>query len=107
MGQGYVLVNQSKGEIISFSHLPASKARELTGNPVTAAMTTWYLLRNIGNQISFMEEENVPLGYCDVTNLVINDLIRNDIIEDRGIEVIDSNEPEIFIRQLRNKWMDC
>lgn len=42
MGQGFVLINKSKPELVSYSHLPASKAKELTGNPVTAAITTWY-----------------------------------------------------------------
>lgn len=107
MGQGYVLVNKSKGEIISFAHLPVSKARELTGNPVTAAMTTWYLLSNIGDQISFIEEEHVVDDYRDVTNRLIDDLIKSQIIEDDGIEVFDPSEPEIFIRLLRNTWMDC
>lgn len=107
MGQGYILVNKSKGEIISFAHLPASKAKELTGNPVTAAMTTWYLLSNIGDQISFFEEENVLDDYHDVTDLLIDDLIKRQLIKDDGIEVFDSNEPEIFIRRLRNTWMDC
>lgn len=106
MGQGYVLVNKSKGEKISFLHLPASKARELTGNPVTAAITTWYLLSNKGDQISFIEEEKVSNNYRDVTNLIIDDLISKQIIEDDGIEVFDSNEPEVFIRLLRNTWMD-
>lgn len=106
MGQGYVLVNKSKRELISFAHLPASKARELSGNPVTAAMTTWYLLNNIGDQISFIEEEHIANDYCDVTNRLIDNLVASQIIEDHGIEMFDPSEPEIFIRLLRNIWMD-
>ncbi|RED51634.1 hypothetical protein [Cohnella lupini] len=105
MGQGFVLINKSKNELISFSHLPASKAKELTGNPVTAAITTWYLLKNIGDQICFIEEENAEDGYRDVTNIIIDDLILNNIIEDNGIDVFDPSEPEVFMRRLRNVWM--
>jgi len=43
MGATYVLVNYSKKETIGFLHIGASKAKELAGNPVAAAITTWYL----------------------------------------------------------------
>lgn len=88
--------------MISYAHLPASKAKELTGNPVTAAITTWYLLNNIGDQISFVDEENVEEDYRDVTSSIIDELIQNKIIEDDGEEVFDPEEPEVFIRRLRN-----
>ncbi len=83
-----------------------SKARELAMNPVTAAITTWYLLSNIGDQISFIEEEHVVDDYHDATDTLIDDLIKRKLIKDDGIEVFDPNEPEIFIRRLRNTWMD-
>lgn len=40
MGVGYVLVNYTKQEVVTYSHIPATKARELAGNPVSAAITT-------------------------------------------------------------------
>ncbi len=33
MGSGYILVNHTKKEKIYFLHIPATKARELAGNP--------------------------------------------------------------------------
>ncbi|WP_218832643.1 hypothetical protein [Paenibacillus sp. VTT E-133291] len=45
--------------------------------------------------------------YHDVTDLLIDDLIKRQLIKDYGIEVFDPNEPEMFIRRLRNTWMDC
>ncbi|SFS76328.1 hypothetical protein [Paenibacillus sp. BC26] len=89
MGQNYVLINNSKKELIGLAHLPASKARELIGNPVTAAITTWYLLQNSGDNILFVEEERVEEGFIDVTNNDIETLIQKGIIHDHGIEVLD------------------
>ncbi len=74
MGVGYELINKSKKEVITFSHLPASKERELAGNPVTAAITTWYLLKNLGDMIQFIpdqsDEEYEYKDFKDVTNQV-------------------------------------
>ncbi|MNN67659.1 hypothetical protein D3C81_1833020 [compost metagenome] len=53
MGQEYILLNKTKREMICFLHLPASKARELAGNHVTSAITTWYLIHNSGDEILF------------------------------------------------------
>ncbi|WP_217595636.1 hypothetical protein [Cohnella sp. GbtcB17] len=106
MGQNYVLINNTKNEVIGFAHLPAGKARELTGNPVTAAITTWYLLQNSGDNILFVEEERVEDGFVDVTNNVIEALIQKGIIHDLGIEVLDEDEPTaVYIRRLENVWM--
>jgi hypothetical protein len=100
-----VLINKSKQEIIGFAHLPAGKARELAGNPVTAAITTWYLLQNSGDNILFAEEEHIEDGFADVTNHVIEILIQNGILQDNGIEVFDEEEPDIYVRRLENVWM--
>ncbi|OPH47006.1 hypothetical protein BC351_40520 [Paenibacillus ferrarius] len=105
MGQNYVLINKSKKELIGFTHLPAGKARELAGNPVTAAITTWYLLQNSGDNILFVEEERIEEGFADVTNDVIEMLIQNGILQDNGIEVFDEDEPNIYMRRLENNWM--
>ena len=44
--------------------------------------------------------------YKDVTEEVINELIDNQIIKDYGLIYIDEDDPEIYIRDLRNIWMD-
>lgn len=56
MSVGYFLVNYSKKELLSFSHIDASTARELAGNPVSAAITTWYMLQNVSDSISFLSD---------------------------------------------------
>jgi hypothetical protein len=109
MGQSYVLINKSKNEIITFAHLLASKERELCGNPVTSAITTWYLLKNLGDKIQFIAEQSDEelnlTDYFDVTDKVIDDLIANEILLDQGIEVFDEEESEVFVRRLENIWM--
>jgi hypothetical protein len=119
MGTCYILVNQTKKEHISFIHIPASKARELAGNPVSAAITTWYMLENRGDHIAFVSDDpsddwpfpNGMIGewsdYTDVTNDVVKSLIEADILLDDGIAWADEDEPDtIYERALRNKWMD-
>ena len=46
MGVGYILVNGTKQELISFAHLPVNTMREIAGNSVSASVTAWYLLNN-------------------------------------------------------------
>jgi hypothetical protein len=114
MSVGYYLINKTKKEQITFSHLPAETAREVTGNPVTSAITTWYMLKNLGDDISFIPdqcyENEYPLkeisNYEDVTNLLIEDLINLGILKDNGIEHIFEDESEIYIRRLESVWMD-
>lgn len=118
MGIGYNLVNHSKREQISFIHLPVNSARELAGNPVSAAISTWYMLKNLGDDIAFVSDTYndwpFPTGtreelstYVDVTNSVVKSLIDAGILADEGIAWDDEAEPErIYMRALRNKWMD-
>ncbi|AGF55957.1 hypothetical protein [Clostridium saccharoperbutylacetonicum] len=119
MSVGYYLINKTKKEQITFSHLPAETARELTGNPVTSAITTWYMLKNLGDDISFIPDQYYEnesslkeasldeiLGYNDMTNLIIEDLIGLRILKDNGIEHFFEDEPEVYIRRLENVWMD-
>ena len=117
MGVGYFLVNYSKKELLSFSHIGASTARELAGNPVSAAMTTWYTLQNIGDSISFLSDTYddwvFPDGtrdelsnYRDVTDEVVKSLVEAEILADLGKEWADEEEPDkIYIRALKNIWM--
>ena len=118
MSVGYLLVNNTRTELISFAHLPASAARELAGNPVAAAITTWYLLEHRGDQISFVSDTNgdwpfltgspVDLAkYDDMTDAVVQQLISASILRDDGILWADDHEPDtIYVRKLTNVWMD-
>lgn len=119
MSVGYYLINKTQKEQITFSHLPAETAKELTGNPVTAAITTWYMLKNLGDEISFISDQYYEneyslkgasldeiSDYYDVTNLLIEDLISLGILNDNGLEYFFEDEPEVYIRRLENIWMD-
>jgi len=116
MGTMYRLVNLSKREQISFTKLPAAKAREIAGNPASAAMVAWYLIKNPGDLIGFvaddsslwpfdMESMSESLGYNDVTEAYIDDLIKEGIIKDCGILWQDEQEPGLYSRDLRNAYM--
>jgi hypothetical protein len=104
MGVGYLLINNTRSECITFAHLPASKACELAGNPVAAAVTTWYLLEHCGDQIAFVSDTygEWPFSngkredlseYTDMTNAVIQQLIGASILRDDGILWADDDEP--------------
>ncbi|WP_144394377.1 hypothetical protein [Pleionea sediminis] len=56
MGVEYILVNETKKEMVCFSHLNGSKMRELAGNAAQSAVVTWYLLNNRGDQIQFVSD---------------------------------------------------
>ncbi len=58
MGTDFCLVNRSKKERITFAHLPCTKSREITGNPVCAAIVTYYLIENAGDEIFFVSEHD-------------------------------------------------
>lgn len=116
MGVEYELINITKKEKITFMHLPCGKEREIVGNPVSAAISSWYLLKHSGDEIGFIPDQgNLPFNtikiedtymYKDVTEEVINELIDNQIIKDYGLIYIDEDDPEIYIRDLRNIWME-
>lgn len=57
MGVGYELINVTKKERISFSHLPVSSMKEISGNPVSSAITTWYLIKNSGDKIGVVPDQ--------------------------------------------------
>ena len=116
MGVTYILVNQTKRETVAYDHVRASKKRELAGNGAASAITTWYLLENLGDRISFVSDEDrgwpFPAGsraelasYVDVTQRIVEDLLRNQILEDRGYAFVDPDEPgTVYERDLRNIW---
>jgi hypothetical protein len=118
MGAGFELVNNTKKEKISFLHLPVNTKREITGNPVSSAIVSWYLFKNQGDEIQFVSNtyEDWPFtsgnksdlqNYKDKTDSIIIELIENKIIQDNGIAWKDKDEPEsVFIRDLSNIWND-
>ena len=117
MGVGYELVNHSRRERILFAHIPASKQRELAGNPVAAAIVTWYLLQHPGDEVAFVSDthDDWPFSsgaksdlasYAEVTNAVVDSLIAAGVLEDHGVAWSDPQEPDaVFVRDLRNAWM--
>lgn len=117
MDVGYYLVNKTKKEKISYLHLKVDTAKELAGNPVSSAITTWYLIKNGGDEIGFIPdqyyEENRPYKditweeistFKDLTNDIVNELIEMKILTDHGIEILDENEPDLYTRRLKNIW---
>jgi hypothetical protein len=116
MGVGYKLVNQTKKEQISFIHIPANTARELAGNPVSAAIIAWYMLENRGDNIAFVSDtyDDCPFPtsekkklseYADKTNEVVTSLIDAGILTDDGVSWADEDEPDtVYERALRNTW---
>lgn len=116
----WVLSNkQDKKEKISYSHLPTNTAKEITGNPVSSAITTWYLIKNSGDDIGFVpdiyREKDWPYrdiswldieNYKDLTDEIINELIEINILKDIAIEVFDEDDPNVFIRKLKNIWLE-
>lgn len=58
MGQTFELINLTQREKISFYSLGGYKAREIAGNEICAMLVTWYLLRNQGDQIQFVGDQD-------------------------------------------------
>lgn len=117
MGTEFTLVNVSKRECISFIHMAGSKARELTGNPAQAAVVTWYLLSNRGDDIQFVADDTVDWPFScgsqadlqkfdDVTDKYINLLIEQGILKNAGFRYRDDDEPDrVYVLDLVNVWM--
>jgi hypothetical protein len=117
VGTWAVLWNSTKRERIAFEHVAATTPSEVAGNPAAAAIVTWYLLQNPGDQIALLTEGDVPpalnctygeaLKLPDCTEAVVAALISEGILKDEGFLFRDDDEPEtIFVRDLRNVWLD-
>ncbi len=116
MGIGFILVNQSKKETITFIHLPVNTKKEIAGNPVSAAIVSWYLFKNQGDQIQFVSDSNNDWpfktgnkehlsDYEDKTDSIISELIESGILIDNGISWSDEDEPStVYIRDISNCW---
>lgn len=117
MGVQYQLVNLDKKESISFLNIDTgTKRRELAGTIVSSNIITWYMLQNIGDKISFINDtdsEQELFGityktndfaqYTDVTLQVVNELIEAQILRDYGVEMIDEEE-NLSFQKLHNIW---
>ena len=44
--------------------------------------------------------------YLDATDRTVAELVAAGILADEGLEIFDELEPNIFVRRLRNVWMD-
>lgn len=110
-------MNFTKKEWLAYQHIPANTACELAGNPISSAITTWYLLYNLGDTISFVSDtyddwpftedsRNDLIYYQEVTDRVISELIDNGILIDEGREIPYKDEPELYVRKLRNTWLE-
>jgi len=118
MGVCYRLINATKREAIHFMHVSASKAREIAGNPAAAAITSWYMLQNRGDDIAFVSDsdgewpfehidESEEGSFDEVTGRVVDELIEAGILEDRGRTYEDPDEPDaVYERDLRSVWME-
>ena len=117
MGVAFTLVNYTRRERLTFAHVAAGTKRELAGYPPAAAIATWYLLERPGDAIAFVsgsgEDWPFPAGsrgdlalYPDVTDEVIGALIGAGVLADEGRDVLDADEPDVYLRRLRNVWMD-
>ena len=111
----YWLVNQTKREFVNFSHIGSFTQREIGGNPVSALLTTWYMLWNIGDSIQFVSDEigDWPFetgisaevsNYEDITHNLISKLVQMGVVRDEGMDWQDEDEPELFIRRIRYVW---
>ena len=116
MGVWYRLVNVSKGEQITFHQLPTQKPCELAGNPASAAIVCWYLLKNAGDRIGFVSDDlaewpfdssslAASRDFPDVTESYLNQLINEGILCDNGLLWQDEQEPELLYRDIRNSFM--
>lgn len=108
MSTCYQLANLTRRERVSFAHLPM-KQREIAGDPAIAAIVSWYLFTRIGDHIVFLADGTEDWlsieSWTDVTDAVIDDLIRVGILEDHGKSWQDEEEPELYMRDLRNVWV--
>ncbi len=115
MGVYYTLVNLTKKEQICFENLPVANKREIAGNPASAAIVSWYLLENAGDTIFFVGDDIEPLfhgvsyaeinSFSDKTAQLIETLVEEGILIDCGRLWQDDDEPERFLRDIRNAYM--
>ena len=114
MGPAIVIWNATKREHVSFYRVGASTKREVAGNPASAAIVTWYLAQNVGDQISLQAEGDESgahnplyaeaLRHPDRVEQVVAALIEEGILKDEGFHFRDDQDPQVYVRNLRNIW---
>lgn len=119
MGVGYRLVNRTRREYVGFVHLPVDTRNEICGNPVSAAMVSWYLLTRQGDTVQFVSDthgewpfdagtEAELADYTEVTDGLVAELVAAGILRDDGIAWADEDEPrEVYMRAIRNVWLQA
>ena len=114
MGLQFELINFDKKEIISFEKVNSGlKLKELSANDITSTIVTYYMLKNRGDKISFIDdhtEKHELFGetynysdfniFQDKTEIVINELIENNILENEGGLEVDE-EMDIYYYDLK------
>lgn len=118
MGVEYILVNLTKREQISFIHMAGSKMRELAGNPAQAAVVTWYMLNNRGDEIQFVSDSDGEWPFRhgqrgdkdhfqDVTLRYIDQLLEQGILKNQGFLYTDPDDPtDSYILNLKNIYLN-
>jgi len=102
----FILVNRTKRETVRFTHVPASKPKEIAGHPAAAAIVAWYLLHNPADRIGFVSTTECDVDWPDRTDDVVSELIEAGILRDGGVLYRDEDDPAAFLRDLRNVWME-
>ncbi len=114
MGVQFSLVNLDKKETITFFRInTGTKFNELIGNQIAGCITNYYLLNNIGDRISFVDDTNPikrlfnqELGssnfdnFEDVTDKIIEKLKEMDFIAEFEPIVINEDE-NLYYRNLK------
>lgn len=117
MGTWYTLINIDKKEKISFSNIDTGlKLRELSGTAIAGSIVTFYLLNNIGDRISFINDsdekfllfgENFKWNdfaeYREVTDEVVSMLLEQGVYKQEDRIIVDK-EDNLFYRNLINMW---
>ncbi|TGL31321.1 hypothetical protein EHQ52_15400 [Leptospira koniambonensis] len=94
---------------------------EICGNPASASMVAWYLFNNPASRIAFCPDhinESYPewplpgvswddiLTYRDLTEEILSVLINKGILRDNGIRYQDEEDPEVYLKDIKNIWAE-
>ena len=116
MGVTYSLVNHTKREYINFTNLGTWKMSEIASIPASSVLTTWYMLNNLGDEISFVTDcqgewpfssgTRADLSsYPDVTDPILDELLEQGILRDNGLLCEDYDLPDSSrIRDIRSTY---
>lgn len=115
MGAMYALFNVTRRERVSFCRCGAGKPREIAGNPVAAAVATWYFITHRGDTMFFGPDDESyewpsaevskadAWTWPDVEDRVLRDLENQQIVRDLG--PCDSKDPYLRSRRFELTWI--